>query len=504
MNDAPVHPVLAPLEILVNGDQHSLDARYANVAARPAARAPPPDRHEEGLRPRPVRRLHRPPRRPPRQRVPPAGGRARRCRGGHGRGPRRRGRRPASRCRRPSSSTTRSSAATARPGQICSAIGMAGRGRGRLAEPRDRRRRRAAVARRGRDPRADEREHLPLRRVSEHRQRDRGRVRLKPFRYERAAGPDGAVALLARTPGAKFLGGGTNLVDLLRLGVETPSLLIDVVHAGDDRVEPSGDGGLRIGAAVRNSDLAADPLRPLVLPGDRPGGARRRVGPAPQPRDDRRQPAAADALRLLPGCDQPVQQARARHRLPGPRGRAPEPRRARPLRAVRRHPSLRHRGRARRLRRDRARARPRRRARDPARRPPPASRRPPAAGHGARARRPDRRRRAAAAAGRRPLVLPQGARACILLVRARLGRGGHRRVDGDAIARRADRLRRPRAQAVARVRGRGRAARRPAGDEAFGQAADRELQQAQPLRDNGYKLQLARNLLVRTLSELAA
>jgi xanthine dehydrogenase YagS FAD-binding subunit len=82
---------------------------------------------------------------------------------------------------------------------------------------------------------------------------------LRPFRYERARDESGAVAVLATTPGAKFLGGGTNLVDLMRLGVEAPELLVDVTRLPFDRIEATGDGGLRIGAGVRNSDLAADP-----------------------------------------------------------------------------------------------------------------------------------------------------------------------------------------------------------------------------------------------------
>jgi xanthine dehydrogenase YagS FAD-binding subunit len=81
---------------------------------------------------------------------------------------------------------------------------------------------------------------------------------LKPFRYERALDENGAVATLAATPGAKFLGGGTNLVDLMRLGIETPDLLVDVTRLPYDRIDATDEGGLRIGAGVRNSDLAAD------------------------------------------------------------------------------------------------------------------------------------------------------------------------------------------------------------------------------------------------------
>jgi xanthine dehydrogenase YagS FAD-binding subunit len=83
---------------------------------------------------------------------------------------------------------------------------------------------------------------------------------VRPFRFERAANAERAVALLSDEPGARYLGGGTNLVDLMRLGVETPGVLIDVRRlSGHDRIEDTDGGGLRIGAAVTNSELAADP-----------------------------------------------------------------------------------------------------------------------------------------------------------------------------------------------------------------------------------------------------
>ena len=82
---------------------------------------------------------------------------------------------------------------------------------------------------------------------------------MRPFRFERAADAEHAVALLGAASDARYLGGGTNLVDLMRLGVETPGTLIDVARLADhDRIEETDGGGLRIGAAVRNSDLAAD------------------------------------------------------------------------------------------------------------------------------------------------------------------------------------------------------------------------------------------------------
>jgi xanthine dehydrogenase YagS FAD-binding subunit len=82
---------------------------------------------------------------------------------------------------------------------------------------------------------------------------------MRPFAYARATSTQDAVAAVAGSAGrARYLGGGTNLVDLMKLGVEEPELLVDVTGLGHDRVEPRPDGGLRVGAGVRNSDLAAD------------------------------------------------------------------------------------------------------------------------------------------------------------------------------------------------------------------------------------------------------
>jgi xanthine dehydrogenase YagS FAD-binding subunit len=81
---------------------------------------------------------------------------------------------------------------------------------------------------------------------------------MKPFTYERATSPRDAAAKVARTPSAKFIAGGTNLLDLMKIQVETPAHLIDVNGLGLDRIEPTPGGGLRIGALVRNTDLAAD------------------------------------------------------------------------------------------------------------------------------------------------------------------------------------------------------------------------------------------------------
>ena len=82
---------------------------------------------------------------------------------------------------------------------------------------------------------------------------------MRPFRFERAADADQALALMSAEPEARYLGGGTNLVDLMRLGVERPGVLVDVTRlGGHDRIEDIEGGGLRIGSAVSNSELAAD------------------------------------------------------------------------------------------------------------------------------------------------------------------------------------------------------------------------------------------------------
>jgi xanthine dehydrogenase YagS FAD-binding subunit len=82
---------------------------------------------------------------------------------------------------------------------------------------------------------------------------------MKSFTYERAGSPAEAVAAAAQTPGAKFIAGGTNLLDLMKNEIETPVHLIDVNGLALDKIEATPEGGLRIGALVRNTDLAADP-----------------------------------------------------------------------------------------------------------------------------------------------------------------------------------------------------------------------------------------------------
>jgi xanthine dehydrogenase YagS FAD-binding subunit len=83
---------------------------------------------------------------------------------------------------------------------------------------------------------------------------------MKPFAYDRpASAADAVAAVAAGGSGARYLAGGTNLVDLMKLGVETPDLLVDVSRLSRQPIEATPDGGLLVGAGVSNSDLAADP-----------------------------------------------------------------------------------------------------------------------------------------------------------------------------------------------------------------------------------------------------
>jgi xanthine dehydrogenase YagS FAD-binding subunit len=81
---------------------------------------------------------------------------------------------------------------------------------------------------------------------------------MKPFTYERAKTPAEAAAIVAGQPGAKFIAGGTNLLDLMKLEIETPTHLVDVQDLKLDRIEVTREGGLRIGANVTNTALASD------------------------------------------------------------------------------------------------------------------------------------------------------------------------------------------------------------------------------------------------------
>jgi xanthine dehydrogenase YagS FAD-binding subunit len=81
---------------------------------------------------------------------------------------------------------------------------------------------------------------------------------MKPFSYEQARDVDGALRAVSGHENAKFIAGGTNLIDLMKVRIETPAHLVDVNHLPLDRIEETPEGGLRIGALVRNSVLAGD------------------------------------------------------------------------------------------------------------------------------------------------------------------------------------------------------------------------------------------------------
>ena len=81
---------------------------------------------------------------------------------------------------------------------------------------------------------------------------------MKTFTYERATSPADALAKAARSPETRFIAGGTNLLDLMKLEIETPAHLVDLNRLNLKAIEPTAEGGLRIGAMVSNTQLAAD------------------------------------------------------------------------------------------------------------------------------------------------------------------------------------------------------------------------------------------------------
>ncbi|MCG5480968.1 FAD binding domain-containing protein [Sinorhizobium alkalisoli] len=82
---------------------------------------------------------------------------------------------------------------------------------------------------------------------------------MRPFTYERASNATAAAAAVAARPEAKFISGGTNLLDLMKLEIERPTHVVDISRLPLDSIEETLESGLRIGAQVRNSDLAAEP-----------------------------------------------------------------------------------------------------------------------------------------------------------------------------------------------------------------------------------------------------
>ena len=173
------------------------------------------------------------------------------------------------------------------PGQICSAAGLIAEGRAKTADE-IRELMSGNICRCGAYPNI----------VGGDPAGDGWQAMIK-FEYARAKDVADAVRRIAADPRAKFIAGGTNLIDLMKDDVERPPRLIDISRLPLKTVEETADGGLRIGALVPNSDLAYHPLieqrYPLLSQRD-PG---RRLAAAAQHGVDRRQSAAANALRLL-------------------------------------------------------------------------------------------------------------------------------------------------------------------------------------------------------------
>jgi hypothetical protein len=161
---------------------------------------------------------------------------------------------------------------------------------------------------------------------------------MKSFTYERARTPAEAAAAALRNPDTKFIAGGTNLLDLMKLEIETPAHLIDVNGLSLDKIEPTAEGGLRIGALVRNTDLAADSrVR-------RDYGVLSRALLAGASGQLRNKATTADALSLFLRHQPALQQTPARQRLRGDRRVQPPARRGGRKRSLHRHPSERHGG----------------------------------------------------------------------------------------------------------------------------------------------------------------
>ena len=121
---------------------------------------------------------------------------------------------------------------------------------------------------------------------------------MRPFTYERATDARAAVAAASQA-GAKFISGGTNLLDLMKLEIERPTHLVDISRLPLRDIEELPDGGLRIGAQAANSDVAADARVRTRYPVLSQALLVRRLGPAAQQGVHRRQPAAAHPLPLL-------------------------------------------------------------------------------------------------------------------------------------------------------------------------------------------------------------
>ncbi len=497
-------PDKLPISLTINGEARELQVAPWTTLLDLLREHLRPDRHQEGLRPWPVRRLHRARGRRARELVLAARG----DEGGRlevqtieGLAERRGALHPdAGRVRR----ARRLPVRLLHAGPDLSAVGLLHEGHARSADG---------------DTRADERQHLPLRRLSQHRRRDRagpagagpgepgeGR-RMTPFAYSRADRRRRRAS--ASTPAAR-----PGAVHRRRHEPARPDEIRRRAPDAADRHHPParlGDieeiegGGLRLGALATNSQVAYDARVRAALSAAVERDPRRRLAPAPQRGDHRRQPAAAHPLLLFLRHGHALQQARARHRLPGHRRHQPHPRHPRHQRAVHRHAT-----------------------RPTCAWPWPRSRRP-CASRARTASRPIPFAEFHRLPGDTPqrdttlrpdemilsvdlpaedfgaaLHLPEAARPRLLRLRARLGRG--RAGDGgrhDQAG--APRARRRRAQALARHGGRGPAPRQAARHRRLrGRGRPRPARAPRATAHNAFKIALARRAIVRALSQAAA
>src|SRR5438270_9739245 len=224
--------------------RNAISGRAVGDRARCAARPSRPDWDEKGLRSRPVRRLHRANRWSARQLVPDLG--------------RHEGRSANHDNRRPGSERRFASTAAGIYRPRCVPVWLLHTGADLLGRGPHRRGQREE---RERHSRTHERQYLPLRCLPQHRSGDPAgdAAVMINFQYARANDVADAVRQITADPTAKFIAGGTNLIDLMKEDVERPARLIDISRLPLKTVEETKDGGLRIGALVPNSDLAWHP-----------------------------------------------------------------------------------------------------------------------------------------------------------------------------------------------------------------------------------------------------
>ena len=188
------------------------------------------------------------------------------------------------------------------PGQICSAVGLIAEGRAKT---------------RGGNPRADERQSLPLRRLHKYRRghpAGDGAIMID-FHYVRASDVSDAIRQIASDPNAKFVAGGTNLIDLMKMDVERPTTVIDInrLPLQASRRHPGRWSAHRRAGAQYRSRLSPAGRAALSGSGQRNHGGR--LAAIAQHGDDGRQSPSAHAVPLLLRHGNALQQARARHRL---------------------------------------------------------------------------------------------------------------------------------------------------------------------------------------------